>query len=89
MQYASCLQKYLQFDCGFIIKACKELEKEEGGHLSLRELWQRIGGPPGLASSAQKMLDRLMRGPIVAVRVAQGSGAETAWVVMGKQSDVN
>jgi len=57
--------------------------------LPLRELWSRVGGPPGLGSNAQKMLDRLMRGPMVAVRLTQGSGSETAWVVMAKEGDVN
>ena len=86
-----CSAKHLatsvQYDCQLLIAACAALDKEEG-HLSLKELWQRIHGPTG-ASSAQQKIDLLMRAPLVAVRVASSDSIDGSWIITAKSDDTN
>ena len=84
---ASYLQKSLHHDCGFLIRACAAFDKE-GGHLSLKELWRRAGGTASATASAQKMIDLLMRAPLVAIRTGNSDGSDAAWIITEKQSDV-
>ena len=81
------LQKYLQHDCSFLIKACAALDREKS-HLALKELWRRAGGPAG-TGSAQKMIDLLMRAPLVAVRVGVSDSVESSWIITSKADGVN
>ena len=85
---ATALQQHLTFDWPYLIKACALLDKE-GAHLPLRELWKLSGAPAGKLSSAPKMVDLLMRAPIVAVRVAVGNSFDSSWVVMAKEGGTN
>ena len=86
-----CSAKHLatsvQYDCQLLIAACAALDKEEG-HLSLKELWQRIHGPTG-SSSAQQKIDLLMRAPLVAVRVASSDSVDGSWIITAKSDDTN
>jgi hypothetical protein len=84
---ATHLEKHLQHKCSFLISACEALAKE-GGHMSLKELWKRAGGPPS-TNSAQKMIDLLMRAPLVALRVAQADAYDSSWIVTAKADDIN
>ena len=84
---ATTLRDHFKHDCSFLIAACEALIKE-GGHMTLRELWRRSNGPPS-ATSAQKMIDLLMRAPLVAVRVSREDSLDSSWIVTAKSSEVN
>lgn len=85
---ATALRDHLGVNTTFLIKACTVILKE-GGHLPLKELWRRAGGPQSVSSGAQKMIDLLMRAPLVAVRIGAGNETDGSWVVVAKEDDVN
>ena len=85
---ASALRDTFEEDSTFLIKACTVLTNE-GGHMTLKDLWKAIGGPASAGSSAQKMIDRLMDAPVVCLRFGLGSGQDAAWLVTPKELGVS
>ena len=56
-----------------------------GGRKTLGCLWTEIGGPSGLG--AQAKIEKLMKVPVVAIRMDSGDG-QSAWIVTAKEPDV-
>lgn len=86
---ARALEKHLAFKSTYLVNACVLLEKDRRCMIPLKELWRNAGAPMTKVTSAQKMIDMLMRAPLVAVRVGVGDSFDSSWVMLAKEGGVN
>ena len=77
-----------QCACSMLIKACAKLRTLGGGRIALRELWKQATGQSPGSGGAAALLNRLMKAPVVAVRIDAANNA-SAWMVMAKEEDID